>query len=127
MLSRREQLLYHQVHPLKLAVDIATSLVSTWLSWRHELAIGIVVAFLPSVVVTLAMLRWMDLHEQRDSRFGRYVAYHMTSMATAMRSIGQVGMWISAWIHALWGIAAGVLIIILGWTYSLPSWSRRSR
>jgi hypothetical protein len=127
MLSRREKLLYHQIHPAKLTVDIATSLISTWLAWRHELAIGLVVALLPSVVVTLAMLRWMDLTEQRASRFGRYVAYHMTTRATAMRSLGQVGMWISAWLHAMWGIAAGVLVIVLGWTYSLPSWSRRAR
>ena len=125
MLSRREKLLYHQIHPLKLAVDITSSLASTWLLWRHELLWGLLVAWAPSVAVTVAMVRWMDFTRQRDSTFGRYVAHHMTRLAEAVRLGGQFGMWFGAWFHSAWAIAAGVVVIILGWTYSLPL--RRSR
>lgn len=43
MLSRRDKILYHQIHPAKLAVDIVGGVVSTWLSWRHELLLGMVI------------------------------------------------------------------------------------
>ena len=127
MLSLREKYLYHQIHPWKLAVDISGGLASTWLVWRRELWIAAVVAFVPSIVVSVVMLRWMDFSRQRDSGFGRYVAYHMTRIAEAVRSAGQIVMWVGAWFHAVWAIVAGAVVIVLGWTYSLPSWRSQTK
>lgn len=126
MLSRSDKILYHQIHPAKLAVDIAGGAVSTWLLWRHQLLLGMVIAWLPSIALTAAMVRWMDFERQRDSAFGRYVAHHMTHAAWAVRFAGQGTAWASAWLHAPWGIAAGAAIIVAGWTYSLPSWRARA-
>ena len=120
MLSRREKLLYHQIHPLKLAVDIGGGVVSTWLLWRHDLLPAMLIAWLPSIAVTLVMLRWMDLTRQRDSAFGRYMAHHMTRLAEAIRLGGQIITWLGAWWHAPWAIVVGAAIIVAGWTYSLP-------
>jgi hypothetical protein len=50
----------------------------------------------------------------------------MTRQATAVRLAGQLVMWLAAWFHAAWGIAAGALVVIAGWTYSLPSWRART-
>ncbi|WP_394845073.1 hypothetical protein LZC95_49475 [Pendulispora brunnea] len=127
MMPTREKVLYHQIHPAKLAVDFSTSFASTWLGWQHELWTGLLVAFGPSVVVTMAMLRWMDFSKQRDSSFGHYVAFHMTPGATAVRSGGQLVMWMGAWLHLVWAIPAGFIVILLGWTYSLPSWYARQK
>jgi hypothetical protein len=33
-----EKVLYHQIHPAKLAADISASLVSTYLMWRRRFA-----------------------------------------------------------------------------------------
>jgi hypothetical protein len=63
MLSRSDKILYHQIHPAKLAVDIAAGVVSTWLLWRHQLLLGMLIAWLPSIVVTAAMMRWMDFEQ----------------------------------------------------------------
>ncbi|MBV9950095.1 MAG: N-6 DNA methylase [Myxococcales bacterium] len=77
MLSRRERVLYRQIHPLKLAVDVTGGFVSTWLVWRHALVAALLVGFPPSVIASAWMLGSMDFTRQRDSTFGRYVAYHM--------------------------------------------------
>jgi hypothetical protein len=127
MLSLRERLLYHQIHPLKLAVDIGSCVVSTWLFWRHELLLGALVTFPPSIVATTSMVKWMDFSRERDSEWGRYVAFHMTRVAEAVRLGGQVIMWMGAWLHHPWMILAGVGIIVFGWTYSLPAWFRSHR
>jgi hypothetical protein len=126
-MNRDDKLLYHQIHPAKLAVDIATSAASAWLLWRGQLWLAMLVGWLPSVIVTAAMVRWMDFSRQRDSSFGRYVVHHMTRQATAVRLAGQLVMWLAAWLHAAWGIAVGALVVIAGWTYSLPSWRARAR
>ena len=115
----REKLLYHQIHPLKLAVDVTTSVTSSWLLWRHHLWLGMIAGWVPSIVVTFAMVRWMDFTRQRDSAFGHYLARHMTRTAEGVRFAGQFGMWVGAWFHAFWAIGAGAAVVILGWTYSL--------
>jgi hypothetical protein len=68
------------------------------------------------------MLRWMDLRRQKGAALGRYVAFHMTRIAKTVRFGGQVVIWIGAWAHASLVIAAGAVVIVLGWTYSLPRW-----
>jgi hypothetical protein len=126
-LSQREKLLYHQIHPLKLTIDSSTSFVSTWLFWRHELLTGLLVAWVPSVLVTVVMVRRMDFTHQRESRFGHYVARHMSRLAEAVRFGGQFCTWLGAWAHAAWAIPIGYAVIGLGWTYSLPFGSRDER
>jgi len=125
VLSLSERILYHQIHPLKLAVDISASVASTWLLWQHEFLLGMLAAFLPAVGLSVVMLRWMGFERQRESAFGRYVAYHMTHLAEAVRFAGQVVVWIGAWFHLGWVIAAGIAVFLLGWTYSLPRWRSR--
>jgi hypothetical protein len=124
--STREKLLYHQIHPLKLAVDLSSSFVSTWLFWRHELVLGLLMAWVPSVLVTFAMVRWMDFSRQRDSKLGSYIARHMTRLAEAIRFGGQFVAWFGAWFDAVWAIAVGYAIVVVGWTYSLP-WKQQDQ
>jgi hypothetical protein len=126
MMSLCEKVLYHQIHPVKLAVDLASGLLSTWFIWNHEVWTAMAIAWLPPVIVSAVMLRTMDFSRQRDSAFGRYVAFHMSHTAEAVRMSGQVAMWIGAWYHAAWAIPAGFLIVILGWIYSLPTWRKHA-
>jgi hypothetical protein len=126
MMSLRERILYHQIHPLKLAVDLTSGLLSTWLIWDHKFWIAMAVAWLPPVIVSAVMLRTMDFSPQRDSAFGRYVAFHMSRAAEAIRMSGQIAMWIGAWYHAAWAIAIGFLVVILGWIYSIPAWRKHA-
>jgi hypothetical protein len=115
----REKALFHQIHPLKLATDVTCGIASTWLMWRHELELALLVGFLPSVLVSAAMIRWMSLEAQRDSALGRYVARWMTPAAQAARLSGQLLMWAAAWARAPIGIACGLLVIVGAWTYGL--------
>jgi hypothetical protein len=124
-LSLRERALYHQIHPTKLAADISGSAVSAWLLWEHRLLIGLIAAFLPAIVASAIMLNTMGFEAQRSSALGRYVAFHMTRVAEGVRFAGGAILWCAAWFHAGWAMAAGVTVIVLGWTYSLPRWWSR--
>jgi hypothetical protein len=125
LLSRREKVLYHQIHPLKLAADISGGIASTWLLWQHEFLLAMLAAFLPAVAASVVVLRWMHFERQRDSAFGRYVAFHMTRVAEAVRIAGLTVIWIGAWNQTVWMIVAGAAVVVLGWTYSLPWWRTR--
>lgn len=125
MLTRREKLLFHQIHPAKLAADIASSIASSWLLWYHAWAAAAVVAFLPAVVASAIVLRQADLDALGRSAFGRYVARHMTPLAVAMRIAGQLFMWIGAWARSPAWIVGGAVVVVIGWTYSLPRLLRR--
>ncbi len=127
LLSLSEKVLYHQIHPLKLATDISAGIASTWLLWEHEFLLGMLAAFLPAVGMSAVMLTWMDFERQRDSALGRYVAFHMTHVAVAVRFAGQIVMWIGAWYANVWMIVAGAAVVVLGWTYSLPWWLSRPK
>jgi hypothetical protein len=121
-LTLREKVLYHQIHPAKLAVDIAGGALSTWLAWQHHLVLAAVTGFVPSIIITVVMLRTMSFTRQRDSEFGHYIAKYMTPTVQAIRLGGQGVAWVGAWLQLGVVIVAGVVIIVAGWTYGLPSW-----
>ena len=119
MMTIREKLLHHQIHPAKLSTDIASGLISTWLMWRHQLALALVVGLVPAVLVSAAMLSVMRFEAQRDSVLGRYIARWMTSTAQAARLAGQIAMWVAAWRHSPAGVVAGLFVIAAAWAYGL--------
>jgi hypothetical protein len=50
---------YHEIHPVKLATDISAAALSLYLFWQHALISGILVAIVPSVIVSIVInIQW---------------------------------------------------------------------
>ena len=73
-MSLQEKSLYHQIHPLKLLTDWGTGIFALYLLWRHNVVAGLIVAFVPSILVTLAILQWADLKTYKQSSLGKYIS-----------------------------------------------------
>ena len=116
-----ERVLYHQIHPVKLFTDVATAGIAAALLWQHRLGAALVVGFVPSMLVTAALLRWANLEPYRASAFGRYVARFMTRRVEAARLLGLLPLWGGAWLRRPALIVAGVLWIIACWLWGLVS------
>lgn len=121
----KEKALLHQLHPGKLATDVSTGLLSCWLFWKHKLWLGLIVGVLPSVTVSLMLVRNADLTWLKSSSAGRYMQKYITRNVEGVRLLGMAIMWVSAWRGSLAGLTLGFVIIGLAWTY--PLLTRRSR
>ncbi|HEY5362955.1 MAG TPA: hypothetical protein VIJ49_02005 [Aestuariivirga sp.] len=119
MMTFKEKKLYHQIHPLKLLTDISTGLFTTYLLWQHDIFWFLILFLLPSVIVSLLLMRFAGLERLRDSHLGKYIARHMTSNVEATRLCGQILMWIAAWYHSTLFVSAGLLVIVVGWSNGL--------
>jgi hypothetical protein len=114
-MTLKEKMLYHQIHPLKLFVDISTSLLTTYFAWKHNTAWFLILFLIPSVIITILLIKYANLDRLKNSAFGKYTGIYMTRPIEAIRFGGQIIMWIAAWFHLPILIAAGALIIIAGW------------
>ncbi len=119
MMNLREKALFHQIHPAKLLVDWGTALASCWLFWRHYVALGIVVGFIPSLAASALMLRYGDFTEEAASRAGVSLRAHMTPAMQALRLVGVFVLWTGAWRHSIGSMVAGLLVIVAGWARTL--------
>ena len=119
-----ERVLYHQIHPVKLLTDVAAAGIAGALLWQHRLGAALVVGFVPSILVSAALLRWANLEPYRDSAFGRYVARFMTRRVEAARLLGLLPLWGGAWWRRPAVIGAGVLWIVGCWLWGLVSRNR---
>ena len=72
-----EKVLYHQIHPAKLAADVSGSIVSTYLMWRRRFAWALLAAFVPAVLASVLVIRYANLERRKHSRFGRYMQRYM--------------------------------------------------
>jgi hypothetical protein len=120
----KERVLYHQIHPAKLAADIGGSFVSTYLMWRQELMPAMLAAFVPAIVASAIVLWFADLRRLQQSALGRYIHGFMSRSIEASRFGGQIVMWLGAWYHQVWLIPAGLGIVIAAWMSGL--WHKRS-
>jgi hypothetical protein len=118
-MNLQEKVLYHQIHPAKLATDISASIVSGYFVWQHQVVLGIVVAFAMAIVASVLVLRFCDLQWLADSRLGRYVAWHMTKPIEAWRMGGQIVMWVGCWYHQWATILLGIALVVAAWMFGL--------
>ena len=114
-MSLQEKSLYHQIHPLKLLTDWGTGIFALYSLWRHNVVAGLIVAFVPSILVTLAILQWANLETYKQSSLGKYVSKYMTRPMEIIRFAGYAIMAIGAWYHLARLIFIGLLTILLAW------------
>jgi hypothetical protein len=113
----QEKVLYHQIHPAKLAADVSGSIVSTYLMWRRRFAWAMLAAFVPAVLASVLVMRYADLERRKHSRFGRYVRLYMhRRILGAWRYFGQVVMWVGAWYRVGKLVPIGWAIVLAAWT-----------
>ena len=113
LVTFKEKLLYHQIHPFKLSVDIGTSLVGLYPLWRHELVPALAIMIPPAVISAILVVAFANLEPMKDSRLGRYVAHHMTRAAEAQRMLGMCVVASGAWNHSLNELAIGLGVILV--------------
>ncbi len=115
--TQAERMLYHQVHPLKLATDISAAIASLVLLWQHELVAGLAVAFIPPVVVSALLLRSADLDAYRDRAVGAYLRRFMTPWVQALRLVGFGVFAFGAWQRDPVVIVGALLLVAACWSY----------
>ena len=126
-MTRKERVLYHQIHPLKLTTDIVASVVSLYLLWQQMLAAGLLVHFIPPVIASALLLRYADLDRQAQSAFGRYIARHMTRTVEAIRFFGDLVTVLAAWQHDVLLMALGFAVIVGAWCNGLLPSARHAK
>ena len=115
-----EKRLYHQIHPVKLFTDISTAVVSVFLLWMHMLAPAIVLAIVPSVIVSVLIMKTADLDHYKNSRFGRYALTYMDSrFVDTARFSGFILTAFGGRYQSVALICIGAAVIIICWIRGL--------
>ncbi len=118
-MTRAERVLFHQVHPLKLAADIGSTVVAIPLLWSGDTAIGLAVALSVPVVGSAIVLAAADLRGIASSPVGTYLRRFMTPPVQAVRlAMGLVVLW-AASLRSAGLVAAAVAVIAVAWSYGL--------
>jgi len=115
----KEKILFHQVHPAKLATDIISAIVSLYFFWQQEFVVGLVTHFIPPPIASAAVVHCGNLEPYKSSRLGAYLVRYMTPTAQTLRLAGDLITVFAAWYHSPLGIAAGLVLILAAWTYGL--------
>ncbi len=110
-----EKVLYHQIHPAKLAADVSGSLVSTYLMRRRRPAWAMLAAFVPAVVASVLVIAYADLERRKHSPLGPYMQRYMNRRVEAWRFFGQVVIWVGAWYRVGKLIPIGWAIVVAAW------------
>jgi hypothetical protein len=114
-LSVAERVLYHQVHPLKLATDISTAVASLALLAEHRPAVALAVMFVPSIIASALLVRFGNFSKTHKSHAGAYLRPYMTKTMQGVRFLGMGIASVGAWVHLWWLLPVGAAVILWGW------------
>jgi hypothetical protein len=120
-------MLFHQIHPTKLATDGLSAAVSLRFFWQHELLAGLILHFLPPIVASFLLVRYAMLEPHRQSPFGHYVERHMTKFIEGVRLFGDLVMVLGAWGHDVTLIILGLAVIVGAWCNGLMTLKKARR
>ena len=115
-MTSQEKSLYHQIHPLKLFTDWSTGIVALYPLWQHDLIIAAIIGIVPSIIISMALVQFANLEKYKQSQFGKYISKYMTQTIEMIRFAGYAVMAIGAWLHLVWVILLGLLVILLAWS-----------
>ena len=118
-MALQEKALCHQIHPLKPFTEIGATPISLILFWQQQRLPGLLVSFVPSILVSAALIRWANLEWLKPAAFGRYIATYMARPMQALRLAGFFVLVVGAWLHIWQLIPLGVLLVILAWLRGL--------
>jgi hypothetical protein len=116
-MTLKEKILFHQIHPAKLATDIAAAVVSVIFLWQHSLTLGLLTHFIPPPIGSALVIRFGELESYKTSSFGAYLVRYMTPTVQMTRLAGDLLMVVAAWYQSPIGIIIGLIIILFAWTY----------
>jgi hypothetical protein len=118
-MTLKEKMLFHQIHPLKLAIDGLAAAFSLYFFWQHQLLAGLILHFLPPILASFLLVRYAALEPYQQSSFGRYVARHMTRIMEWLRLFGDIVMVLGAWAHDVSLLLLGLAVIVGAWCNGL--------
>ena len=96
-MTLKEKILFHLVHPAKLATDIAAAVISLYFFWQHQLALGLVLHIAPPIIASAALIGLRDDYDAiKNSRLGDYLVRYMTPAAQATRLLGDI---VTVWLR----------------------------
>ena len=111
----REKEKYQEIHPVKLAVDIGTAFLSIYFYWVQDFVLGTAIGFLPSVIVTAVIIKWVNLEKIKQSPLGKYIDKYVTNTIRLIRIVGFIVATVAAWYNIWWLVLVGLLVILLAW------------
>jgi hypothetical protein len=118
-MSFRDRLLYHQIHPAKIATDASFGLLALVLLWRQRVVAGILLVTVTSLSSSVWLLIHSDLDRYRQSRAGRYMRVYQTAPVQLAR-FGSYGMMLAAARRRnTWVLAIGATALPTCWFYGL--------
>ena len=81
----------------------------------QNIVMALIMAFVPPVIVSFAIIQLSDLEKYKQSSPGKYMQKYMTRRMEILRFIGYAIMAIGAWYHIIWLIPLGLILILLAW------------
>jgi hypothetical protein len=114
-MNLQEKVLYHQIHPLKLSTDWLTGLAALYFFWQHDLILGLLIAFVPSILVSGVIMKFFSLEKYAESSRGKYIRKYMTRAMEMLRFGGYAIMAMGAWYHIVLFAVLGLFIILFAW------------
>lgn len=116
-----EKNLYQQVHPARLVTDWTTGFFACYLLWQQDLITAVVIAFIPSLIVSFIVIKFGDLEKIKNSAFGKYFKRTYDKSHDLIRLGGFITMGISAWYQSFGGMGLGLAIIVISWVSGMFS------
>ncbi len=112
----------HQVHPVKIGVDVTAAVISDILLWKARPKAALAVRAVLPLAGSLVVFGLADLDALARTRRGAYVLEHMPSSAQAVRLAGDALMGWGAHRHNVALLTAGAAVIVAGWSHA--AWAR---
>jgi hypothetical protein len=114
-MTRKEKILYHQIHPLKLLTDCIAGFAALYLLWRHRFCAALLETSVPPILASTLIIGYVDLEPYRRSPFGRYIEQYMTREMQSLRLMGYLVMMLGAWHRRPWPVPLGLAVVLFAW------------
>lgn len=90
-------------------------MTSLFFLWFHQLGIALMNMLIPPIIVSILMVKYVDIERIKETYFGKYIGRTMTTGMEDIRLLGFIIMVLGACFNIIWFIGYGLSVILFGW------------
>lgn len=111
----QEKAIYQQIHPARIFTDWASGIYACYCFWHQQIVLGLVMMFIPSLVVSVLVTRFADLEKLKNSSFGKYYKRIYSKSIDLVRFAGFILMMGGSWLQNWELIIGGFVVVLYTW------------
>lgn len=116
-MTYKEKAFYHQLHPLKISVDIISSLIAIYFLWYGNTTMGLIIGLIPTFFISAIFMIIGKVESYKIDRLRTSVENYVSLKTQIVRTLGFILLALGIGERDYLMMLSGAFLLVPAWVW----------